>query len=435
MTNSRQAPRPDVVQEVLETTAAFYGDRALAALRHQVASSRASLTFILWSVAILRRSRIGLILLLCGALIFYPRKWFAGTRTDIYAVSLTHNNTRALERIAPELAAQGYAYQNNNKRISWRIRMLQLRRCSNMVSRLHELGAPDEFVFLNQLFTMICFGLFEADLKKASSRLVLVANDHSPPTIAVLAAARTLNIKTCYIQHGPVTEHFPPLTVNLALLFSQKARSCYLSAAQRHKTPLATKICLLPPLEDPVEALRSPPSPFKICVALSKFVDRHQFQDLLARLLETPQIAEVYISRHPRCEMALENLTDDDTRIRILPRGTTAQQICRDADVCLVGNSGVAIEFLHFGCPTFYIPPADPNQYDYYGFCDAGVLPVFTFDLLDKPTDMARSFDAAWMNAIVQFDPGFAKDQYDYRGQIRDQLASLLPTPCNVIPH
>ena len=78
---------PSLIDDVLRTTAAFYGGHSLTQLRHQIAIDKPLFKAALWTVSGLRRSNVGTLVLLWILLVIYPRKWFCGTRIDIYAVS------------------------------------------------------------------------------------------------------------------------------------------------------------------------------------------------------------------------------------------------------------------------------------------------------------------------------------------------------------
>lgn len=59
------------------------------------------------------------------------------------------------------------------------------------------------------------------------SKKCIIANDHSIQNLYLIDFCRKNNIKVVYIQHAPVNNKFLPLTVDLALLYSQWAKDIY----------------------------------------------------------------------------------------------------------------------------------------------------------------------------------------------------------------
>jgi hypothetical protein len=74
---------------------------------------------------------------------------------------------------------------------------------------------------------------FFEKLSKIKPKLVIVCNDHSVEDRALRLVAETLKIKTLYIQHASVTQFFPPLEFNYALLDGLHAHQTYLNCYYR----------------------------------------------------------------------------------------------------------------------------------------------------------------------------------------------------------
>ena len=139
-----------LIDEVMNTTAQFYGDESLKKLPRQIASGKPLLKYVLCMVSTLHKSYIGTVLLLWVLLCVYPRKWFSSGPTHLYVVSLTQNNTRALNRLAPEIKELGWDFQINHSAMAWLMRFRLLRQASKSASLLRNKGSSDPFLFLNQ---------------------------------------------------------------------------------------------------------------------------------------------------------------------------------------------------------------------------------------------------------------------------------------------
>lgn len=66
-------------------------------------------------------------------------------------------------------------------------------------------------------------------LKKVKPQYIIVANDHLLPFRAFLKVSKKLNIKTIYVQHAGVAEHFPALTFDYAILDGRCSYEKYLA--------------------------------------------------------------------------------------------------------------------------------------------------------------------------------------------------------------
>lgn len=73
--------------------------------------------------------------------------------------------------------------------------------------------ALDNYI-LNYGYYLIIYKL----LKKNKTKLIILANDHIMFTRAINLVAKELNIRTIYVQHASVSELFPPLSFDFALL-------------------------------------------------------------------------------------------------------------------------------------------------------------------------------------------------------------------------
>lgn len=421
-------PPTDTVTAVLDIIAGFYGDPAMARLPAQVGSSRPLFKVLLAMIPRIRQSQSLLTALCACAVFFYPRAWFSGRPRGIYGVSLTVNNTRSLARLTPECRACDPDFKLNSHRLTMRSRAKMLRACPEIARHIRQFQSPEAFVIFNQVLALVCLHAFHQDLQTSRPRLVIAANDHSPPTVALFCAAHALRIATVYVQHGPVTAHFPPLYTDLAILFSQDAADSYQSAATQAKIHTQTDVLFLPMTETPIKPVAPVIPPLRVCLALSRFVDMQQVRTIIETLRDSGQVSKICIARHPRCTETFRGLPSN---ITLLAPGTSAESLSETVDLCLVGNSGVALSFLRAGCPTYYVPPADLSLDDYYGFCQAGILPRFEAASLQTPETLAIPFQADWYKRMGRFDPGYFNEPSHFRTKITEHLMHLADRKTN----
>jgi hypothetical protein len=88
-------------------------------------------------------------------------------------------------------------------------------------------------------------------------------------------------------------------------------------------------------------------------------------------------------------------------KVDLRPQDEPATAFFANVDMVLTPNSGVTIESMHYGRPTFYAPGTDTITDDYYGFVAEGLVPVFSEKSLAAP---AVFFDAEWKSRFKIYD-------------------------------
>jgi hypothetical protein len=83
-------------------------------------------------------------------------------------------------------------------------------------------------------------------LSRLEPKALVVSNDHNMPNRVVLKLAREKRIPSVYIQHASVTEKFPPLAFDYALLEGLDALQKYESAGYSSKTKVFLVITICP---------------------------------------------------------------------------------------------------------------------------------------------------------------------------------------------
>lgn len=412
------------LRDACAVLADFHAQPGLARFQGQLRARRRGLGPALRIIALMRRLRIGVLILLWGGMLIWPGRWFSGGQARaLYTVSLTANNTRALESIASAFD-EGLVINAAPLPLATRLRIAAGMGALARVLRAD--GSRDPFVFLHQLMAATALACFAEDIARTRPRAVLAANDHSPPTVALYALARAQGLRSAYVQHGAVTEGFPPLRVDLAVLHNARSAELYArAAARRGDAPLpASAICFWPQIAAPLAPMRVPEPPFDICIALSLFADIPALTSLIDSLAERSDVASIRLSQHPRQHPDLGPVLED--RVTVLPRGMPAREIAGQVDLCLVANSSVALEYLHFGCPVLSLGPPVIVPDDYYGFVADGLIP--RLDLAAAPGALAVPgfWDADWQGRFAQVNPLVEQDPETLRAICADRFRALL---------
>ncbi|MDX5437522.1 MAG: hypothetical protein LPK03_10030 [Pontibacter sp.] len=239
--------------------------------------------------------------------------------------------------------------------------------------------------FTDILYDAIGFyEVYRSKLQKYKPAAIVFANDHNADARAMLLAAKSLGIKTAYIQHASVSPIFPPLDYDLSLLEGQDALDKY-------------KLC--GPITGRVELVGMPKAD-----AFVPFRNRNQsinrigigcnLMDATEEVVQTVgQLAQnfpevTFILRpHPRETRdfkallpALPNIAFSDSRQE------PTFEFLKSIDALLSGNSGIHLEAVLLNVWSVYFNMNRNEQlHDYYGFIEKGLVEeAVTFDDLHQ---------------------------------------------------
>ena len=177
----------------------------------------------------------------------------------------------------------------------------------------------------------------------------------------------------------------------------------YERAALRTGAAGSTQTVFLPPFPREFVPPHLGEPPYTVGICLSFLPDVPRLAALVDELVAHASVKGIVLRKHPRCTLDLAVLTQHEIAL-LQPKGETADAFFDQVDVVLVPNSGVTIEALHCGRPTFYTPKADDIPDDYYGFVANGILPEFRTELLDDREAMLAFFDDAWQTRFGEQD-------------------------------
>lgn len=217
----------------------------------------------------------------------------------------------------------------------------------------------------------------------------VIANDHSPKPVAFTKVAQYLGLETIYIQHAEVTENFPALDFDWALLRNYHSRNVYTKLSPNNtKTKMVVVNRVLEPksIIDVRESLRELVNArsCNIVIYLSSVFCKSSVERLFNKLICTEGVDSVYIKLHP----STKDLSFfESLNIPVVNEHVLYQHIA----IC--GNSSVAVELLKKGNLVFNYFRLDNILSDYYGFVKQGI----TFEL--NEADLGRKF---WMSVDLE---------------------------------
>lgn len=407
----------------------FHGQDVYADLGPAIARKKPYFRFIFALIRSTSRSRLVNFFLLCGVLLGYRvfRYPLPGCRIFQYGVS--QNNITSFERLNRCLAAQGINDISMNSRpASFAVRLKAVFSLRAMWLAAGVLSRNRHNRPLVQVQTVIGCAtllLYSRNPLPSEVEVVCVASDHSPICQALLFLARREGRRTCYIQHAPISDHFPPLTHDLSILYDRASFLAYERAAVRHRVTFTSSVVLLSPFEEEFCLPKLEKKPYDIGVCLSFLPSLDAVSKLLVELSKSSSVRRVFLRPHPRCHLDISSLFEIEKVERYI-KGQVAAEFFNMVDIVLVPNSGVAIEALHSGRPTFFTPGVDGLPDDYYGFVADGVVPVFRTGDLDYPERLMAFFNDAWVGRFSNHDETVNQTQQEAHARVCQSFSSLL---------
>ena len=414
---------------LLSEVHAFHGQEIYTGLEAGIARKKKPFRLLFPLVRAFSRSRLGNAAMLLAVLIFFRGFRKPERGKALFQYGLSENNLKAFRRLNLCLAEEVRAQISINAispslsdRLSTILRSGSIWDCSDILS---EHRHPYALPHLQGVIALATALFYSQHRFLDEIKLLCVASDHSPVCQAMLFVARQQSIKTCYVQHAPVTHYFPPLSFDISFLFDMASKGAYAMAARRQKLKPPENVTMLPPFVDSFRLpnLEDPPYSIGICLSFVPKVGR--VAQIIDEVCQHDSVRSVLLRRHPRCAQDLALLLKNP-KVKMRAQGEAVQDFLDAIDIALVPNSGVAIEALHNGRPTFYISHADDLAYDYYRFVEKGIIPEFSVEDLSRPEKLIEFFDSEWQTRFSDHDETVGKDLNAVRAVVAGKIGDLL---------
>ncbi|RXZ64758.1 hypothetical protein [Pelagerythrobacter rhizovicinus] len=419
----------DAFNAMIERSSAFFANERYQGIAGGISARRPIFKVLFPIVRWASRSRLGNLVLLVIALLLY-RAIRVPSGEALFQIGLSQNNERAFRRINEASARQQWSASINGSpvQLSTRLRsLLHLSLLWRLAGKLQQREGNGPFAHVQLVLTLTAWTIFRtSDFRGV--QCVCIASDHSPAAFALVSIAQDRGLKTCYVQHAPVADYFPPLIYDLSILFDRASRAKYEASAANHRTTNKGRVIILPPFDEEASLPDLPHRPaYRIGLCLSYLWDTAGVGKLVLELLDHPSVESIRLRRHPRCKASLATLLRDKRVTE--SRSTRLAEFAQECDIALVPNSGVAIELLHLGRPVMYTPGTDFIANDYYGFVREGIIPLFRGEWLTAPKQLRRFFGDEWKERYAAFDETIAEPLEVSRTRAGKAFRDLVETP------
>jgi len=308
----------------------------------------------------------------------------------LYVVS--QNNYDSLKFISESLpdtvfvAGQSKAIGRYNRvvqRLSLRRKLFYYYKFPFLLIRFLKTHKKSTSRFFDLLYDAI--GFYEVYLRKLrfyKPLAIVFANDHNADARAMLLAAKTLGVKTIYIQHASVSPIFPPLAFDLNLLEGQDALAKYKACG-----PIQGQVQLIGmPKADTYIPQRNRSKYIKtVGIGCNLLDDPQEVEQLLRKLsVALPEITFI-LRPHPRDTRDLAAFVTIAGNIKLSDSHTEPVfDYLQQLDVQVSGTSGIHLEAVLLNVwSIFYNFKAKQQLKDYYGFVEHGLV-----DVVDSPDEL-----------------------------------------------
>lgn len=238
-----------------------------------------------------------------------------------------------------------------------------------------------EFVFnvlcKAYLYIPAFLSLLAKQNKNDMVKLIVMSNDHNVDNRCLRLAGEILKIKTLYMQHASVSELFPPLMYDFALLDGQMAFNTYMNCSSKHlsKKHHQTKV-FLSGQKKTIKISRDAKER-SIGVAVNTLDDIKDVLNLLNIFVANNYT--VAIRTHPYQQKCfIDNLNRYIAKNDLVVWSNSTEDslinFFSSVSCVIAANTSIHLEAALAGLPTIYYELAkDINRADYYGYVKNGV--------------------------------------------------------------
>lgn len=335
---------------------------------------------------------------------------------DFAEFSPTENNRKVLNRIFDILAVNTLT-RSPGISFSDRIRALPLVwRCSSEICLLKSRQNAAERIQVTRAVAAYC--VFEvASLPK----IIFVSNDHSPVAMALMHCSSKSGSGIVYAQHAPVTPIFPALKSDLAILFNRNSLDVYMSICS--SAALKTDVVFLSPYNNSFKTVRVAKCN-KIVISLAVSPKLEGITSLLYAISDAFGEFELFIRPHPRTSDLLTHKIISLCNSHISKHCTIISD-WGGVDIHFCGNSGVILDALHNGIPTFYVDGLDNIMFDYYGFVSGNIVPTLPSESNTFLRDLSEYYNDEWRLRFKNYDHTLIQSADEQKYILRKRFKDL----------
>jgi hypothetical protein len=229
-------------------------------------------------------------------------------------------------------------------------------------------------------------------LSRLEPKALVISNDHNMPNRVMAKVAREKGIPSIYIQHASVTEKFPPLIFDYALLEGYDALQKYESTG-----PSMTQVFLvgMPKMDEYLEHRNTHEAAQSIGICTNKLDPLLRVQQLCECIRTEFLSRPFYLRPHPGDKRsAWKELAEKYEMAFSDPKVETSFEFLKQVDVIIAGDSNILLEAALMNVFPIYYDFAETDL-DAYGFRRNGLV-----GYISEPPDVCLEVEE-----LVEYKP------------------------------
>lgn len=246
---------------------------------------------------------------------------------------------------------------------------------------------------------------------------VIVANDHSPISVALMHVSKAMGVPLVYVQHAPVNESYPELISDLSILFDQHSLDTYSAIGG-----ISGDFAILSPYEPVGRPVHVTNSLECWGILLSRVPNIAAVSNLMRDITARFPSARIIVRPHPAVGGVPDGVGVDH---RVTVHSGPMAEFARLVDVVIAPGSGAIVELLYQGTPVVYRSDLDGVGFDPHGLVrDSIVMDGTNISLTDMRQRLSDFYDEGWSARLSQKVGGV--DAKSQERAVRDKLRALL---------
>lgn len=292
---------------------------------------------------------------------------------DVFTKMEQHNRDEVLFVLNNNLALEGFdrIYFNNRKLFFSAILLFPKAVCisGNYVQKNKGI-INKAHIYVNLAVFMASVKMFEKYIQSSKCKKIVLTNDHNIKPLGLLLAAKNTAVKSYYIQHASVSEVFPKLLPDVALLEGQQAVDTYKKIGSLAKVQQLVGIARMDGLLAYKKECKTENLSVGIC--LKPYYSEALLNELITVVKNSKAVSRIVLRPHPgNSEKFYKFLESFDVEISNA-RKERPHEFIKNIDVMVSGESSIILEAALMKVKTIYIDDA-VAQYDLYGFIKNGI--------------------------------------------------------------
>lgn len=301
-------------------------------------------------------------------------------KNKIWFLSISPNNYNALksiqENVENSIFVSKHAFKETPKYetyyFNYRLRFLYTLLFPFNLMMYSKNNSTKVAAFYDLLFKANgCYSESLRILRKYHPKAIVFTNDHEIMPRALLLAAKKMNIKTYYVQHASVSQYFPPLDFDFALLEGEDSKNKYLAIQETD-----TRIYLIgmPKLDDYVALTNQKDKVNSIGIAYNAMDNITLLKKTVVHLTKSFPDLHFIIRPHPSDKREVQGL---NVSISNSQKENSFEFLSR-IDALIASDSSIHLEAVLFNVFSMSFNFNESNSFiDYYGFVRNGLIDHF----------------------------------------------------------